>query len=246
MIPARKGSTGLLGKNALTIGGKSLTQIAMQCAVDSGVFSEVVLSSDWPELLDQARLMGVKAIERPVTLADSDATIDDVLAHVLGTMDTSDLDSACVLNPTSPFRAPQDVQAAYKLFNKLHPQGVVSVVPVKPLFMSRLRRGKRALWHNANFSFRNRQRRKPLFMQNGAIYIVDAGYFSQSGRLVGDKVATYVMDKWRSHDVDDSWDFLTAQAWYPEIQRVRGQEIYDVKPEPAEAAPPAEPGEVTP
>lgn len=242
LIPARKGSTGLPGKNMLPIGQVSLVQRAVSCARDSQCFEEIAVSSDWDEVLTSTAGVGVRAVTRPDSLCGGSVVIEEVVRHVLDwyqeRVSDEPWDSVCVLNPTSPFREADDIRDAYKSFNSLHPQSVTSVHEIKPILMARVRRGRRLLYHEAQFQWRNRQRRKPLLAQNGAIYITSVPYFRETGKLVGEKGLIHMMPKERSLDIDDYMDYLAAQAWHEELERVKGKlpkVVYNVEPVPTEA-----------
>jgi len=51
LIPARGGSKGLLNKNLQKIGEESLVERIINKVIDSGIFNEIVLSSDSDEIL---------------------------------------------------------------------------------------------------------------------------------------------------------------------------------------------------
>ena len=51
VIPARAGSKGLPNKNLQFIGAESLVERVINKAVDSGIFDEIILSSDSEEIL---------------------------------------------------------------------------------------------------------------------------------------------------------------------------------------------------
>lgn len=256
LIPARKGSSGLPGKNMLPIGGMSLVERAIRTAQQSACFDEVVVSSDWDEALKLGEKFGCRAVKRPDSLAGSESPVEATVRHAIDwygeNIGDFGFDSVAVLNPTSPFRAVEDLHLSYKLFDSLHPQSVTSVHEIKPILMSRVRKGRRLLYHEAQFQWRNRQRRKPLLAQNGALYIVSVPYFRETGKLVGEKGLIHMMPKERSMDIDDYWDYIAALAWHDELEKVKGktprapEARYNVEPVPTETVENAEPGAVLP
>ena len=231
------------GKNMLHIGGMSLVERAIRCAQASACFDEIAVSSDWDEVLKLGEHLSVRCSPRPSSLAGGGSPIEDTVKHTLNWysehVSEEAWDSVCVLNPTSPFRDPTDIRSAYKLFNELHPQSVTSVHEIKPILMSRVRKGHRELYHEAQFQWRNRQRRKPLLAQNGALYIVSVPYFRETGKLVGEKGLIHLMPSQpNSCDIDSYWDYLSALAWHDEMEKVKGRlpkVVYNVEPVPAEA-----------
>ena len=55
IIPARGGSKRLPRKNLKMLGGKPLVQHTLDAALDSGVFSKIILTSDDDEILEIGR-----------------------------------------------------------------------------------------------------------------------------------------------------------------------------------------------
>lgn len=227
LIPARSGSTGLPGKNLLKIDGVSLVGRAIeaardsQCFVDSGL---TVVSSDSKECLSEAAQRGAMGLARPASLAGGEVEIVDVIGQVLALLSSKGyaFDTVCLLNPTSPFRDAKDIQECYKLHKKWEPQTTLTTVAVKPVIMTHHRRGVRRLFHVSERGSQNRQRRAPTYIQTGAVYVVDIRYFSDTHRLVGDRVACYEVPKWKAIDIDDQWDYLAALSWVDEIKAMKG------------------------
>jgi len=79
IIPARAGSRGVPGKNKKLLYGKPLIQWTIEAALKSKILSQVIVTSDDEEILDLARELGAKILERPAVLAMDDCQLDDVL-----------------------------------------------------------------------------------------------------------------------------------------------------------------------
>lgn len=227
LIPARSGSTGLPGKNLLKIDGVSLVGRAIEAAKASGQFEGdgcICVSSDDERILEDGNAHGAMGLPRPPSLAGGEIEVVDVIAQVLGRLGATlgEFDTVCLLNPTSPFREPQDIVECYKLHRKYEPQTTLTITAVKPVVMTHHKRGVRRLWHVSERGHQNRQRRAPTFVQTGSIYIVGVRYFNDTLRLVGERVACLETPKWKSIDIDDQWDYLAACSWATEIKRLKG------------------------
>ena len=244
IIPARAGSSGCPGKNMAELGGKPLVWHTIDQAKRSGLFTDIVVSSNWPEVLKVARDEGVLGIDRPLHLSTGTAEVKDVIRHTLQVLERSGktYDSFVLLNPTSPLRAVEDIQGIVNLKEKHSAPCGLTLQEFKPLVVCQIRGGTRRWWHPANLPNVNRQRRKPIYVQNGAVYAVDVPYFLAKDKVVGEKCVVWIMPQERSVDIDSTWDLLTARAWYAEYQRVGAQEI-DLK-QPAETDPGEPPGPV--
>jgi CMP-N,N'-diacetyllegionaminic acid synthase len=62
-----------------------------------------------------------------------------------------------------------------------------------------------------------RQDLEPVYQLNGAIYITSRDFLIEHGLIYKDKVIPYIMSKQTSIDIDDKFDFLTAEAILKEM-----------------------------
>lgn len=141
VIPARGGSKGLPRKNVLPLAGVPLMAWSIRAARGSGVLARVVVSTDDDEIAAVAKEHGGEVpFMRPADLATDTATSMAVVKHALGVVEEleraangaafREYDAVCLLQPTSPFRAPHDIVNAVRL---LESSGAPSVISVSPL-----------------------------------------------------------------------------------------------------------------
>ena len=113
LIPARGGSVRVPGKNVLPLAGHPLIAYSIASARDSGVFAEVVVSTDAAEIAEIARAYGATVVERPAALASSTSPDIDWVLHA---MRGRDEDAFSILRPTSPFRKAETIRRAWEQF----------------------------------------------------------------------------------------------------------------------------------
>ncbi len=85
IILARGGSKGVKGKNVTPIAGRRCIAWTIDAALAAAGVSRVIVSSDCPRALREAREHGVETIERPRDLASDTARIDDAARHAVST-----------------------------------------------------------------------------------------------------------------------------------------------------------------
>ena len=116
VIPARGGSKGLPGKNVRPLAGIPLIAHSIRCASLSPSVDRAVVSTDSEEIARVAREHGGDVpFLRPAELATDTAAMWPVLQHALREMERIDgrrFGSLLLLDPTSPGRMPDDVEAA--------------------------------------------------------------------------------------------------------------------------------------
>ena len=103
IIPARKGSKGIVGKNSKLIGGKPLVAWTIEAAINSKFIDKTHVSTDCLTVKSIAESYGLKVPRlRPDNLSEDDTTSSSVILFEL--LDKNEFDVICMLQPTSPLR----------------------------------------------------------------------------------------------------------------------------------------------
>jgi N-acylneuraminate cytidylyltransferase len=120
LIPARAGSERVPGKNVRPLAGHPLLAYSIAAARESGLFEQVVVSTDSEEIATVARDYGAEVPElRPAELATATSPDIEWVRHMLGVLPDYDLFS--LLRPTSPFRGAPTIRRAWDVFVPLNP-----------------------------------------------------------------------------------------------------------------------------
>ncbi len=114
LIPARKGSKRLPGKNVALLNGKPLLQYAILQAKEADIFDEIAVSSDWPSCLNLAEYFDIKSIKRPPELCQDTSHDYEWVKHALNRYPGYDI--FVILRPTSPFRTAETIKRAMREF----------------------------------------------------------------------------------------------------------------------------------
>ena len=130
LIPARGGSKALPHKNIRQFAGKPLIAWTIETALACPMLDRTIVSTDDPEIADVSRHWGAEVpFLRPAELARDDTPgIEPVLHAVrwLGENEGYRPDYVMVLQPTSPLRTTEDIEAAIQLARDRQADGVVS------------------------------------------------------------------------------------------------------------------------
>jgi N-acylneuraminate cytidylyltransferase len=117
LIPARAGSQRVPGKNVRELAGHPLIAYSIAAALETGLFTSALVSTDSAEIAETARRYGAEVPElRPAELAT--ATSPDV-EWVELVMRHRDEDAFSILRPTSPFRTAATIRRAWDRFVEL-------------------------------------------------------------------------------------------------------------------------------
>jgi CMP-N-acetylneuraminic acid synthetase len=114
LVPARSGSQRVPGKNVRELAGHPLIAYTLAAARASGVFTDVVVSTDSEAVADVAREYGATVPGlRPVELSGATSPDVDWVVHVMRDRDEQ---AFSILRPTSPFRTAATIERAHAQF----------------------------------------------------------------------------------------------------------------------------------
>jgi CMP-N,N'-diacetyllegionaminic acid synthase len=217
IIPARSGSKGLKDKNIRPLNGKPLMAYTIEAAIESGVFDKVVVSTDSQIYAEIAKDYGAEVpFLRPEHLAGDSVATNDVIFDLLQKLKTAGFkfDSIMILQPTSPLRTSEDIKKAMDLLLEKKANAVVSVCETEhsPLYTATIPDDLRMDgFIKPDIAFR-RQDLPKYYRLNGALYLTKIDYFHKYGDLYKEECYAYIMDKQKSIDIDDAFDFLLAEV----------------------------------
>ena len=216
IIPARGGSKGIPNKNLAEVDGKSLVTRAINSAVQSGVVDFVVVSSDNPDILDEATKAGAVAINRPPNLASDSAAIEDAITHALHAFseDHQVPTTLVLLQPTSPLRQSSTIINAVRLFTENGSEGSVFGVieaehhPYKTLIATNATVQPMRTIEDLS---RSRQELPKAYRQSGSIYVVGVQDFLTNNSLFISPVRWIEVSSEEAIDIDTPADLETAR-----------------------------------
>lgn len=217
VIPARGGSKGVPGKNNRPLGGRPLIAYTIDAARHSRLLSHFLVSTDSPEIARVAVAHGAPVIERPSALATDEAPMVGVVRHALEEMERRldcRFDWVATLQPTTPFRAASDIDAAVELLRETGADSVLGVVRLYDAHPVRVKRIVGGRLHPYAFDEDEASRRQdlpPAYIRNGAIYLTRRDVVDR-GSLRGEEQVPFEMPAERSVNIDEPIDFLLAEA----------------------------------
>ena len=223
LIVARGGSKGLPGKNLKRLGGHPLVGFAARASIATPGITRTIISTDDASIAQAAVDYGAEApFLRPPALAGDHSPVLDTVLHALRAVEAHDApyDAVCLLQPTTPFRTPDDLSAGIDLLSgNEQADSVVSVVEVVDHHPRRLRRvvDGRLVQFLAQGGDREGQQRQdhgedPAYSRNGAFYLTRRETLLVQASLYGEFVLPYIMPEMRSINIDSRLDFLLAEA----------------------------------
>ena len=208
LIPARGGSKGIPRKNIRSFCGKPLLQWSIDVALSSPSVDRLVVSTDDPEIAEVASAGGAEVpFLRPPELAtDTTPGIAPVL-HALQLL--PEVSEVLLLQPTSPLRQVDDVEAIVSLHRQAGHDAVVSVVSSSkhPAWMYGLTAAQELEPLMTLPEAACRQQLPPAYALNGALYLASRLFLERERSFLTPNTIGYVMPPERSVDIDSALDW---------------------------------------
>lgn len=224
LIPARAGSRGLPAKNVRPMAGKPLIAWTIEAAQGSRLLDQILVSTDDVAVAAVATEMGCPPpFMRPAKLAGAEASVIDAIAHALEQVGGR-WDYIVLLQPTSPLRRADDIDAAIRLCDETGAPSVISVSPaLKPALFQAVVDGEGRLVDAATPS------------EGAAVTLNGAVYVGRPERLLVDRTfrisgaRALVMAPERGWDVDSLFDFVICEALAPYVLGERSEDLNAVR-----------------
>lgn len=217
VVTARGGSKGLPRKNLCTLSGKPLIAWTIEAAKRS-CLSRVIVSTDDSEIAEVSRQWGAETpFIRPQDLAGDASPHVPVVLHALdwlGEHEGRQPEWVMLLQPTSPLRTSEDIDAAIELAEKTGATAVVGVTEPRhhPFLMHCMdEQGRLSKFMQSDLNYARRQDLPPVFATNGAIYLIRGSVLREKGTFTPEGCRGLVMPAKRSLDVDTAEDLRLAE-----------------------------------
>jgi CMP-N,N'-diacetyllegionaminic acid synthase len=212
IIPARGGSKGIPRKNMRPLQGQPLIAWTIESALRSAALDALIVSTDDEEIAAVARASGAQVpFMRPARLAQDDTPGVDPVLHAIEQL--PQYHAVGMLQPTSPLRSTEDIDACVALARRTGAPAVVSVseAHTHPYWMYTLTTDERMRpLLDAPFVAR-RQDLPPVYALNGAVYYAEADWLRRTRSFLSGETAAYVMPPERAVDLDTAIDWRIAE-----------------------------------
>ncbi|MDD6208566.1 MAG: pseudaminic acid cytidylyltransferase [Clostridiales bacterium] len=224
IIPARGGSKRIPGKNIKKFCGKPIIAYSIEAAKESGVFDEIMVSTDSEEIADIARTLGASVpFMRSAETAGDFASTKDVLLEVFREYEKKGqlFEQACCIYPTAPFVTGEGLRESRKMLEK---EGVAMVNPIVQFSFPPQRGlsvnedGIIEVLHMENRFVRS-QDMEPVYHDAGQFYWYDVRAFLRNDGIMDGLSAAYILDDLHVQDIDNETDWEIAEMKYEILKR---------------------------
>ena len=213
IIPARKGSKGVINKNfRLVKKNKRLIDYTLIAAKKSKHINKIALTTDDERIIKHSKKYKIDYIlKRNKKLSTDHTKSSSVVINTLNRIKDFKADLIILLQPTSPLRNSFHIDEAIRIFCKNYKKynSLVSVSLLEephPFKLKKIQKGFLIPFLRESNSEVPRQSLKKVYKLNGGIYLIKNENFNKK-KTFFDKTMPYVMDSKFSLNIDTYDDF---------------------------------------
>jgi N-acylneuraminate cytidylyltransferase len=222
LIPARAGSKRVQDKNIRPLAGHPLMAYSIAAALDSGIFADVIVSTDSEQYSEIAQYYGAEVpFQRPRELAGDTSPDIEWLEFTIKKLEETGRKYDCfsILRPTSPFRLPATIHRAWQSFRR--EEGVDSLRAVEKcqqhpgkMWVIRGRRMMPLLpmappeqpWHSSQY-----QSLPEVYVQNASLEIAWTRVVLEERTIAGNVLMPFLTEEYEGFDVNNPYDWNLAE-----------------------------------
>ena len=206
IIPARGGSKRIPRKNITPFMGKPIIAYSIEAALQSGLFEEVMVSTDDEEIAGIACKYGAKVpFMRSAEMSNEYAGTDDVILEVLRKYKEQgrEFETVCCIYSTAPFVTPERLREAYGKMNSEIDSVFTCVAYSYPIQRSlHIVDGKISMVYPEYKNARS-QDLEPIYHDAGQFYFSRTAPFVESRTFWGENWDGKTMGTYEISDLDE-------------------------------------------
>ena len=228
IIPARGGSKRIPRKNIRDFAGKPMLAHSVRCALESGLFDRVIVSTDDDEIARVATSIGAEVpFVRPDALSDDYAGTVDVVAHAVEWLQkqAAVLSAVCCIYATSPFTRSDDLKHGLALLESGEWHYVFSATsfafPIFRAFQKDTSRGVQMFFPE---HLNSRSQDVPEALHDaGQFYWGRPESWLRREPVFGVRSTVVMIPRWRVQDIDTLEDWDRAQLMWQVLHASDGR-----------------------
>lgn len=218
IITARGGSKRIPRKNVKEFLGKPILYYSIEAALNSGIFDEVMVSTEDEEIAELARAAGaVVPFMRGKENADDFATTTDVLLEVLNEYEKrgKHFEYGCCIYPTAPFVTAEKLQDGMGKLEASDADSLMTVVAYSfPPQRGMVIREEKLQFVQPEHALTRSQDLEAWYHDAGQFYCFRTANFKKNKILTVGNVLPYAVSELEVQDIDTTSDWKIAEIKY--------------------------------
>ncbi|MDR1757206.1 MAG: pseudaminic acid cytidylyltransferase [Culturomica sp.] len=223
IIPARGGSKRIPKKNIKPFLGKPVIAYSIEAAAASGLFDEVMVSTDDAEIARVAEQYGARIPFLRSEAASSDvATTADALIEVIHGYEKMGrrFDHACCLYPTAVFVTPEKLKEAFALLVQKNYLSVFPVMPFGyPVWRSLKNEDGKLSMNYPEYLHARSQDLPAAYHDAGQFYFFKTEVLFREKTLFTSNSGGIILSELEGQDIDNETDWQLAELKYQLVHK---------------------------
>lgn len=215
IIPARGGSKRLPRKNIAPVMGEPMISYPITAALRSRIFEQVLVSTEDDEIEDVATAFGAKVRSRPLELSTDQATVHQVVRHLLLELEQADELPTyfCIIYPTAILIGSKHLVESHEVLLTHNVDCVLAVQKFRPHPFKALSIDGDRLLPAFPEKFGNKGQQLPLFFAPAGAFhwMRSRAFLDVHGPVWTLPRAEYLLKQYESIDIDEQEDLDMAE-----------------------------------
>lgn len=218
IITARGGSKRIPRKNIKPFLGKPILAYSIEAAAGSGLFDEIMVSTDDAEIAEIAERHGAKVpFMRSPETANDFATTNDVLLEVLAEYEKRGqrFDVGCCIYPTAPFVTAEKLRKAMEMLLNSDADTLIPVVAFSyPPQRAMIVKDGRLVFEYPEYMDSRSQDLTPHYHDVGQFYCFRVEAYKRNRKLMLGNILPFEIPETQVQDIDSQTDWEIAEIKY--------------------------------
>ena len=211
VIPARKNSKRIKGKNLRELNGRPLISHSIEYAIKFFSRKNIWVNTDDNIIIDLAEEYNISTYIRPSNLAEDKTSTNDVILDFYEHLISENINfkNIIILQPTNPIRTKSLITEAIKSFEESNSNSLMSV----SILHKKFGKIKNKKYHPINYKIGQRhQDLENLYYENGLIYISSKKSLFENKNYLNNDTLPFITDEIGSIvDIDYEEDLKLAE-----------------------------------
>ena len=226
IITARGGSKRIPKKNIKIFCGKPIIAYSIEAAISSGLFDEIMVSTDSHEIAEIAKQYGAKIpFLRSEQTSNDFATTSDVLEEVICQYQKmgKEFDTVCCIYPTAVFVTGEKLKKAMNIFETKKASCVTPVVKFSfPPQRAFIIRNEQLAFQFPQYAKTRSQDLEPIYHDCGQFYILKTKDLMEQHTIAPLNTYPFILEETEVQDIDNPSDWEIAEEKYKTLCKNNG------------------------
>ena len=225
IIPARGGSKRIPRKNINYFLGKPIIAYSIETAINSGLFDEVMVSTDDLEIAAIAKKYGASVpFMRSDNTTNDFASTFDVIYEVLQEYEllNKKFDFSCCIYPCAPFITKEKLVDSFQILQQNNFDSVFPIMPFGfPIQRALKQKGNKVSFFYPEFSLSRSQDLEKSFHDAGQFYWLNTAICLDKKEILTNNSGSIILSELEGQDIDNEVDWKLAELKYEILQSIK-------------------------